>query len=211
MSVCIINSNAFCVEDIANIENYEKALNSEEKYACHHRLETHTSDGERRKVDLSKEELIVLGVYYHRPASELIYLTNKEHISLHHKGKKMSDEAKRKLSEARIGVPPSNKGKAMSDGQKKELSEKLKRRLSPFKGKHHSDEAKRKLSEAHKEKKLSEEHKRKISEGLKHSTLNKGKHLLEEQKRHLSEINTGSNNPNYGSHWKLVDGKRVYY
>lgn len=210
MSVCIINSNAFCVEDITNIENYEKAVNSKEKYACHHRLETHTSDGERRKVDISKEELIALGVYYHRPASELIYLTNKEHISLHHKGKKMSDEQKKKLAESHIGVSPSNKGVPLSDEQKKELSEKLKGRLSPFKGKRHSEEAKRKISEAAKNrpketrKKMSESHKGQIA-------WNKGKHLSEEQKKRLSEINTGSNNPNYGRHWKLVDGKRVYY
>lgn len=37
MAICVINSNAFCVEDITNIENYEKAVNSEEKYACHHK------------------------------------------------------------------------------------------------------------------------------------------------------------------------------
>lgn len=171
MSVCIIHSNAFCVEDITNIENYEKALNSEEKYACHHRLETHTSDGERRKVDISKEELIALGMYYHRPANELIYLTNKEHMSLHHKGKQISEEIRKKMSETRKGVCPSNKGVPLSDEQKKELSEKLKGRLSPF----------------------------------------KGKHLSEEQKRHLSEINSGSNHPHYDKHWKLVDGKRVYY
>ena len=211
MAICIINSNAFCVEDISNIENYEKAVNDKtQTYACHHRFETHTSDGERRKVDISKEELIALGMYYHRPAQELIYLTNKEHIKLHHKGKKISDEAKRKLSEARKGVSPINKGKKMSDEQKKKLSEKLKGRFSPFKGKHHSDEAKRKLSEAATNR--SEETRRKLSEANKgHQAWNKGKHLSEEQKRHLSEINKGSNNPNYGRHWKLVDGKRVYY
>lgn len=211
MSVCIINSNAFCVEDITNIENYEKAVNDEtQTYVCHHRLETHTSDGERRKVDISKEELIALDMYYHRPANELIYITMKEHISLHHRGKKISDEVKRKLTEAHKGVSPSNKGVPLSDEQKKELSEKLKGRLSPFKGKHHSEEAKRKISEAARNR--SEETRKKLSEANKgHPAWNKGKHLSEEQKRHLSEINKGSNNPQYGKHWKLVDGKRIFY
>ena len=90
MSVNVINSNAFCVEDIINIENYEKAVKDEtQTYACHHRLETHTSDGERNH----------------------------------------------------------------------------------FYGKHHSEETKQKIAEAKK----------------------------------------GENNPLYGKHWKLVDGKRVYY
>lgn len=53
-----------------------------------------------------------------------------------------------------------------------------------MKGKHHSEETKKKMSEAHKGKKhkpLTEEHKRDISKAFK------------------------------GKHWKLVDGKRVWY
>ena len=75
------------------------------------------------------------------------------------------------------------------------------------KGKHwkHSEEHKRKLSESKKGKKFSEEHKKKLSEAHKgKSTWNKGKHHSEETKRKISESNKGK-------HWKVVDGKRVWY
>ena len=69
----------------------------------------------------------------------------------------------------------------------------------------HSEETKKKMSETRKDKnngfygkKHSEEWKRKHSEALK------GKHLSEEHKKNLSEANKGK-------HWKLVDGKRVWY
>ena len=58
-------------DDFENIENYEVAKKDNFiGWDCHHRLETHNSDGERRLVDLTKKELIALGVYYHRPAEE---------------------------------------------------------------------------------------------------------------------------------------------
>lgn len=78
---------AYC-DDYTNIENYEKAL--EDKFVgwcCHHRLETHTSDGERRLVDITSKELIALKIYYHRPPEELILMKNIEHRRLHLCGK----------------------------------------------------------------------------------------------------------------------------
>ena len=42
----------FCCENISLIENYDKAISDEKRlWCCHHRLETHTSEGERRLVD----------------------------------------------------------------------------------------------------------------------------------------------------------------
>ena len=74
--------------DYTNIENYEKALKDKFVGWClHHRLETHTSDGERRLVDITAKELIALDMYYHRPASELILMKNIEHRRLHLCGK----------------------------------------------------------------------------------------------------------------------------
>ena len=129
--------------DIENVENYEDAKKDNFKgWHCHHRLETHNSDGERRLVDISYKELQVLGMYYHRPASELIFLTSKEHNSLHHKGKLISEETKKKLSEA-------NKGN--------------KRAL----GYHHTDETRKKIREARKGKHRSDETKKKIGEAAK--------------------------------------------
>ena len=101
----------YCCEDISRIENYELAKKDDFKgWACHHRLETHTSEGERRLVDISKEELKALGVYYRRPSEELIYLTKSEHHRLHRKGrpgpnrgKHFSEDHKRKLLESKKG------------------------------------------------------------------------------------------------------------
>ena len=61
-------------------------------------------------------------MYYNRPYYELIFLTPEEHLRMHNTGKHLSDETKKKISEA-------NKGHT-------------------FYGKHQSDEAKRKISEA---------------------------------------------------------------
>ena len=45
-------------KDYENIENYEKAKKDDFKgWECHHRLETHTSDGKRRAVDITQAEL----------------------------------------------------------------------------------------------------------------------------------------------------------
>ena len=93
-------------DDIENVENYEKAKVDDFKgWNCHHRLETHNSDGERRLVDISRDELIALGMYWYRPANELVFMTESEHHCLHNKGKPsfmkgkhLSEETKRKTS-----------------------------------------------------------------------------------------------------------------
>lgn len=131
--IASFKSYCFC-EHPELIENYDKAIaDTTQTWECHHRLETHNSDGERRLVDIHPEELIALDMYFNRPPEELIFLTAKEHYRLHKIGSHLSDEAKARLSEA---------GKC----------------------RRHSEEAKVKLSEAFK-----------------------------------------------GKHWKLVDGKRVWY
>ena len=109
------------------IENYSKAIaDNSEIWACHHRLETHNSDGERRLVDILGTELIALDLYYDRPPEELIFLTQSEHMRLH-----------------RIGKPGAMKDKHHSEETKRKMSE-------SHKGKPKSEEHKRKLSEAHK-------------------------------------------------------------
>ena len=149
-------------KDYTNIENYEKALADNFKnWEVHHRLETHNSDGERRLVDITRDELQALGMYYHRPSSELIFLTKSEHMSLHRIGKDISEETKKKMSEARKGEK------------------------HPMYGKHRSEETKKKMSEANKGKHFSEEHKKKISEAQK------GKHRSEESKKKMSEAQKG--------------------
>ena len=158
-----------------NIENYEKAKKDNfVGWDCHHRLETNTSDGIRREVDILAEELQALGIYYNRPASELIFLTISEHQILHNKGKQKSKETKKKISESKKGSIPWNKGE---------------------KGKRLSEETKKKMSEAKKGKHLSEEHKKKLSEAKK------GKNFSKEHKKKLSEAHKGKNIWIRGRHW----------
>ncbi len=157
------------------IENYEKAIaDTTQVWECHHRLETHTSDGERRLVDLTREELIALGVYYDRPPEELIFITTKEHNSLHWKGK--------------TGELNSFYGKHHSEETKKKISEANKGQIPWIKGKHLSEEAKKKISES----RMNKPH------------PHKGHPMTEETKRKMSAATKGK-------HWKLVDGKRVWY
>ena len=124
-------------KDYENIENYEAAKKCSFKgWYCHHRLETHNSDGERRTVDITAAELKVLDMYYNRPAEELIFLTSLEHNRLHNKGKPRTEETKHKIGAAM-------KGKPKTEETKKKMSE-------ARKGKQFTEEHKKKLSEAHK-------------------------------------------------------------
>ena len=151
----------YCKEP-EKIENYEKAKADNFKgWECHHRLETHTSDGERRLVDISHNELKALGMYYNRPAEELIFLTTREHSSFR-KGKPRSEETKKKIGAAKKGHP-------VSEETKKKMSE-------GNKGKKLSEETKKKMSEANKGKQLSEETKKKMSAAKKGNTYTKGTH-----------------------------------
>ena len=75
-------------DDYENIENYEAAKKDNfVGWQCHHRLQTWTSDGERRLVDISAAELQALGMYYNRQANELILMKIKDHRRLHLCGK----------------------------------------------------------------------------------------------------------------------------
>ena len=107
-------------KDYENIENYEAAKKDNFKcWEVHHRLETHTSDGERRLVDITRDELLALGMYCNRPAEELIFLTKSEHYILHKKGKPRSAETRKKISIAMKCKP----GKPHSEESKKKISE----------------------------------------------------------------------------------------
>lgn len=118
----------YCCDKISEIENYEQALSSDEIFDCHHRLETHTSDGERRLINLTKKELIALGMYYNRPASELILLPHSKHTILHNprlgtgQGPKLPKYGKLDSKELREHLSSIKKGKHLS----KEQVEKMK-------------------------------------------------------------------------------------
>ena len=117
----------YCNEDISLIENYKKAIADKEQiWHCHH----------RREMTTPKKELLEIGEYYNRPATELIFLTKSEHNSLHKKNNK------------------NMRGKHHSEETRRKMSIALKGKTTWMKGKHPSEEAKRKLSEARKGKTL---------------------------------------------------------
>ena len=81
----------YCREDISLIENYKEALNdTTETWICHHRNEI--------EMKMSKKDLQVNGLYYNRPASELIFLRNSDHTILHRTGKLHTKESRKKIS-----------------------------------------------------------------------------------------------------------------
>lgn len=142
----------YCCEDISLVENYEQAKRDLiEVWDIHHRKE---DDG------YSREELIEKGMYYHRPANELIFLKSKEHISLHNRGNKhpfygkhLSEEHRGKISLNHAdfsGERNPNYGKHRSEETKKKTSEAQKGEKNHMYGKHHSEETRRKMSEAQK-------------------------------------------------------------
>ena len=108
----------FCSEPLDKIEHYEEALAEGFKGWCiHHRLEIQES----KRV--SMQELKSNGLYYGRPASELIFMRNGEHHRLHwigntvNKGKPSPKRGitltschRKKISESLKGKPAWNKG-----------------------------------------------------------------------------------------------------
>ena len=140
--------SCFCKDDISLIENYEKTLNDNENiWDIHHRLET--------ELGVSKQYLIDNNLYYNRPASELIFLSKSEHQKLHKEGKKQSPELINKRRNGIKKYYEYNdgywKGKNLSDETKKKMSDSHKGRCpsnltdiharlklygSPIKGKH---------------------------------------------------------------------------
>lgn len=126
----------YCSKDISLIENYEIAVNDNVVYDCHHRLE----------AIFTKSQLEEFGLYYNRTPNELIFLPHSEHTRVHMTGegnafygKHHSEETCKRLSEL-------HKGKKLSEETKLKMSEKRKGEGNSFYGKHHSDKTKKQLS-----------------------------------------------------------------
>lgn len=101
----------YCADDISKIENYDQAVGSLKAYHIHHRFES---------MGLTCTDLKEMGLYYGRPACELVFLENTEHKILHAKfmatqGQEdaqfkrghvavFTDEHRRRISQAKTGV-----------------------------------------------------------------------------------------------------------
>ena len=176
------------------IENYDKAIaDKTQTWEVHHRKEEF----------YSQKELIERGEYFDVEPEDLIFLTKAEHNKMDSrcerigkalKGKQASEETRKKQSEA-------HKGKPKSEETRKKLSESHKGEKNGFYGHHHSEEAKRKIGEAKKGKDP-------WNKGI--TGYNKKPHS-EETKRKISEAKKDKPSNFKGKHWKLVDGKRVWY
>ena len=118
-----------CSEDVSLIENYDKAIaDQNQTWHIHHRAEI-LPCGRYSPRDLKK-----FGLYWHRPASELIFLPAGEHHKLHNTGNTNlagyhhSEASRKKISET-------NKGNFCGD-------------KNPMFGRHHSEEARKKMRDA---------------------------------------------------------------
>lgn len=64
----------YCCEPVDRIEGYISEEKRAVKMVIHHRLESHDESGTLRTRFLSMQQLKDAGLYYNRPASELICL-----------------------------------------------------------------------------------------------------------------------------------------
>lgn len=70
----------YCSEDISLIENYHQAITDEERmWDVHHRREC----DENGRTLFTKKQLIDMGLYFKRPAAELLFVTRSTHKKLH--------------------------------------------------------------------------------------------------------------------------------
>ena len=73
-------AKCYCSEDISLIENYNQAISDEERtWEIHHRIEC----DENGRTLFTCKQLKEMGLYFKRPASELIFVTRSMHWKLH--------------------------------------------------------------------------------------------------------------------------------
>lgn len=151
------------------VENYEKAILDEERWELHHRREIDEMKSVQQLIDEGKyydvdpSELIFLTKAEHNKVHNLH--RREETIE------KLDRSAKNKIGthrslETKSKISKGNKGKLVSEETRKKLSENhadISGENHPLFGKHHSEETKNKISKANKGKKRSSEIKHKMS------------------------------------------------
>ena len=206
----MINLNnliSYCrYEEIAQIENYELAVGDEtQMYDCHHRLETHYYDrlkGEwiRRETGLLSDELKKQGLYFYRPAFELILLPQADHMRLYYKDRPSyrkdyhwSEETRQKFhgsmvehevsAETREKISKAHLGKKHT----KEHTQHWKESAAPKK----CGEFITALNKSRTGIPLKDSTKQKLSEALKGNKNSLGNHLSDETKAKISAYQKG--------------------
>jgi NUMOD3 motif len=188
-------------------------LTPKEHFICHLLLPKMVERDNKRKMKYASWMMIV-GIKRYKPSARIYEMlrnqmaeANKERIGPN-LGKKLSDEwkqniknglteeIKKRISNARKGQKSSRKGVKLSEESKKKISlsrgsdgrrfgphtEETVQKLKEARAKQiFTDETRKKMSETKKGKKFTEEHKKKIADA------NIGKRLSEETKRKISE------------------------
>ena len=99
----------YCSDDIALIENYNKAIaDKEKKWEIHHRREC---DDEGRTL-FTHKQLKKMNLYFNRPAEELMFVTRSMHKKIHREqmqnggklGGKISGKSQSKIEKQSIPV-----------------------------------------------------------------------------------------------------------
>lgn len=177
------NVKKFCCEDISLIENYDEAINSKQKYDCHHKLEI--------ELNKTKQELIDMGLYWKRPASELIFMTPSEHHLLHAKYSPVSDETRKKQSNARKKIYEDPE-------ERRKTGEKTRGEKNGMYGRTHTTKAKERMSEASRKYWQNPENKQKLiaKRTTKHKYLTPTGDI-----KYMTKIQASR----YHKDWKLID------
>ena len=120
--------STYCCEPLELVESYAAAkADNFAGWCIHHRLEIQP-DGTRMSVQELKDK----NLYFHRPASELVFMKVCEHMTLHRTGKHHSAETLQKMSgankgkrhsaEARQKMSKARKGKTLSEETRLKMS-----------------------------------------------------------------------------------------
>ncbi len=184
----IKNVERYCSESIALIENYDIAVSdTTQMWECHHRKETDEC--------LTRQQLKEYGLYYNRPASELIFLTKEQHRRIHFLGRTSPMKGRHQTESAKEKIGNASRNRVVSEETRKKLSE-INKGNKHFLGKKHSEESRKKMSESRKGIKHTEESRKKISESRKGRFCGEnhpmyGKHHSKESRKKMSESRKG--------------------
>ena len=197
-----------------------------EYYDCLYSGEPFTSSHDKYRKTIHHID----GVHENDNPKNLMVVHLGCHASIHTKGKKASEESKKRMSEAKIGEKNPMFGRHLSEEHKRRLSkvnrgkpgpkrtpeQVMRNQLSRRIGKENYAIIEKVLIWNGKElvsiDGISEERKRKINESMKKGeTWSTGKHLSEETKRKISIAQIGEKHPMFGKRYsKETNARRVF-